>query len=150
MTTGRQSSYHQHQDQHQHPHQDHYHYRSAASASASSEGESIDDQLIQSLRRNPPRHHPNHHAGQGIVVPIPTENHGTSGGMFQQQQQQQQHHQHVQQQEHSIHPDDTKSREERLERAIQELKKYQADAGSREREYQNEIKAQLKDELKKS
>ncbi len=82
-----------------------------------------DDHFIQSLRRNP-RHAP--------VIP----NEKYHGGMYQQPIQ-------------PIQSEKTrKTREERLEEAIQELKKYQADAETREREYQQEVKAQLEDELR--
>jgi flagellar biosynthesis GTPase FlhF len=61
-------------------------------------------------------------------------------------QQQQQLHLHLQQQQHEEQP---LSRQERIEKAIQNLKEYQADSDARKADYQQEVKAELEEELQR-
>ena len=53
------------------------------------------------------------------------------------------YHEHLQQQ----HPEHHLSRQERIDQAIQNLKEYQADKDTRDAEFQEEIKAQMEQDL---
>ena len=121
-------------------------------------GESIpknsnDDILLQSLRRSRDRRSSADAGGAPARSMINNEDH-SHGGLYHQ------HHELLHQQQHQRRDDEPKleedhgrginmvSREERLNQAIRELQKYQADAEGRQQDYQDELKAQLEEELR--
>jgi hypothetical protein len=89
--------------------------------------------LIQSLRRSRSRGRQHNHPHTGAALDDEQEREQEHGGIYMQQEV----------------VGDQRSRDERLNGAIQELQKYQADAEGRKEElYQGEVKSQLEEELK--